>query len=153
MEALADAQRFDALLIAAQGYLASGAGAAQLSLSSVAKLKLLPISWLTSPSRGSDYRLYLRTDSDGLITAGLLGTREALRPLVDRYCIYARRIKLTADKHARKTVSALPEGTYYYPLMMSFDRLGLARAAELALSEPPQLDVGYNSARRIQSSH
>ncbi len=139
MEALADAQRFDALLIAAQGYLVSGARAPELSLSSVAKLKLLPISWLTSPSRGSDYRLYLRTDSDGLITAGLLGTREALRPLVDRYGIYARRIKLTADKHARKTVLALPEGTYYYPLMMSFDRQGLASAAELALSEPPRL--------------
>jgi len=150
MEALADAQRFDALLIAAHGYLASGADASGLSLSSAAKLKLLPASWLTVPSPGSDYRLYMRTDSDGLITLGVLGTREGLRPLVDRYGVYARRIQFSSDRRPEKAISQPAEGTYYYPLMMSFDRQGLARAAVLALSEPPQLDL--DSKSHLESS-
>jgi hypothetical protein len=143
MEALADEQRFDALLIAAQAYLASGAGAPGLSLSSAAKLKLLPASWLIVPSRGSDYRLYMRTDSDGLITIGLMGTREGLRPLVDRYSVYARRIQFSSGPE--KAISRPAEGTYYYPLMMSFDKQGLARAAALALAEPPRLDLDSKS--------
>ncbi len=145
MEALADAQRFDALLIAAQGYLASGAGAPGLSPISAAKLNMLPASWLTDPSRGSDYRLYMRTDSDGLITLGVLGTREGLRPIVDRYAVYARRIQFPSVKRPEKAISAPAEGTYYYPLMMSFDRQGLARAAGLALSEPSRLELDSKS--------
>ncbi len=148
MEALADEQRFDALLIAAQGYFASSGGAPGLSLSSAAKLKLLPASWLTVPSRGSDYRLYMRTDSDGLITIGLMGTREGLRPLVDRYSVYARRIQFSFVPE--KTISQPAEGTYYYPLMMSFDKQGLARAAALALAEPPRLDL--DSKSHLESS-
>ncbi len=149
MEALADAQRFDTLLIAAQNYLASGAGAPGLSPWSAAKLKILPAPWLTVPSRGSDYRLYMRTDSDGLITLGLLGTREGLRPLIDRYGGYARRIQFSSDRRPEKTISE-PEGTYYYPLMMSFDRQGLARAAGLALSEPSRLEL--DSKIHLESS-
>jgi hypothetical protein len=144
MEALADAQRFDALLIAAQGYLASGADAPGLSPISAAKLNMLPASWLTAPSRRSDYRLYMRTDSDGLITLGVLGTREGLRPIIDRYAVYARRIQFPSVQRTEKVISA-PEGTYYYPLMMSFDRQGLARAAGLALSKPSRLELDSKS--------
>ena len=145
MEALADAQRFDALLTAAHSYLAAGADASGLSPSSAAKLRLLPASWLTIPSRGNDYRLYMRTESDGLITVGLMGTREGLRPLVDRYGIYARRIYFPARSRPRKQTSSSSAGAYYYPLMMSFDRQELARAAALALTEPPRLDLDSKS--------
>jgi hypothetical protein len=150
MEALADAQRFDALLIAAQSYLDSGASAPELSILSAAKLKILPASWLTFPSRGSDYRLYLGTDSDGLITLGVLGTREGLRPLVDRYGAYARRIQFSADERPKKVISRPAEGTYYYPLTMSFDRQGLSRAVSLALSKPSQLNL--DSKHNLESS-
>jgi hypothetical protein len=150
MEALADAQRFDALLIAAQGSLASGAGTPALSLSSAAKLKLLPASWLTVPSRGSDYRLFMRTDSDGLITVGVLGTWEGLRPIVDRYGVYARRIHFSSSRRPEKIILEPAEGTYYYPLTISFDRQGLARATGVALSEPPRLEL--DSESHLESS-
>jgi hypothetical protein len=153
MEALADAQRFDALLIAAQGYLASGASVSGLSLSSAAKLRLLPAEWLTTASQRSDYRLYMRSDSNGLVTFGVLGTREGLRPLVDRYGVYAHRIQFSLDRHLKKANSQPAEGTYYYPLMMSFDRQGLANAAALALSEPPRLDLDPKSHSAIQTHH
>ena len=145
METLADAQRFGALLIAAQRYLASGADPAGLAPSSVAKLRLLPAAWLTIPSQGSDYRLYMRTEPDGLITVGLLGTGASLRPLIDRYGVYARRIHFPDRARPRETNSSPAAGAYYYALMMSFDRKGLERAAALALTEPPRLDLDSKS--------
>ena len=144
MEALADAQRFGALLIAAQGYLASGADPAGLSPSSAAKIGLLPATWSTTPSRGSDYRLYIRTESDGLITIGLMGTQEGLRPLIDRYGAFARRIVFPFHLRPEQNPGFITN-THYYTLMMAFDREQLGHAAALALSEPPSLDFDSKS--------
>jgi hypothetical protein len=141
MEALADAQRFDALLIAAQRYLASDADPLGLSPLTAAKLKFLPAAWLTTQSRGSDYRLYMRAESAGLITVGLMGTREGLRPLVDRYRVYARQIQFGSQRRIEERSRSV-EGTYYYPLKMSFDRQGLERATASALTDPIRLDLG-----------
>ena len=140
MEALADAQRFGALLIAAQSYLASGADPAGLSPVSASKHGYLPAAWLPLPAQASDYRLYMRVEPDRLITVGLLGTPVALRPLIDRYGVYARRILLSSHSR-RKDNSSDAAAVYYYTLMMSFDRQGLDHAAALALSEPPRLDL------------
>ncbi len=145
MEALADAQRFEALLIAAQAYLASGADPAGLSPSSAARMGHLPAAWLTLPSRGSDYRLYMRTESDGLITVGLMGTQEGLRPLIDRYGRYARRVQFSHRRQRETTPSRIAPGTYYYQFNMSFDRSGLERAAAMALREPARLVFGSKS--------
>jgi hypothetical protein len=142
METLADGQRFDALLVAAQRYLASGADPARLAPESAAKLGHLPAAWLPMPSRATDYQLYLRMETDGLITVGLKGTRAALRPLIDRYGGYARRI-YPPPRSRSKERSPAPAGAYYYTLLMSFDRQGLDRAAALALSEPQRLDFNY----------
>ena len=139
MEALADAQRFGALLMAAQDYLASGADPARLTPESAAKMGRVPAAWLRKSARPTDYRLYLRTEPDGLVTVGLLGSYAALQPLVDRYGVYARRVYFPFASRARKSLSPATSA-YYYPLMMSFDRRGLARAAALALAEPPRLD-------------
>jgi hypothetical protein len=144
MEALADAQRFGALLIAAQSYLASGADPAGLAPESAVKLGRLPAAWLPMPARATDYRLYIRTEPDGLITVGLLGSRAALSPLIDRYSAYARRIHFPSRSRADNPSSPAAE-LHYYPLMMSFDREGLARAAALALTEPPRLDLDPKS--------
>ncbi|HVB82896.1 MAG TPA: hypothetical protein VNE82_23465 [Candidatus Binataceae bacterium] len=144
MEALADAQRFGVLLIAAQRYLASGADPAGLSPLSAAKAGLLPAAWLTTRSRGNDYRLYMRIESDGLITLGLLGTRKGVQPIIDRYSVYARRFHFS-DRSRTKESSHPGSGTYYYALMMSFDRQGLERAAALALTEPPRLVLDSKS--------
>jgi hypothetical protein len=141
MEALADAQRFGTLLIAAQDYLASGAAPGDLSPASAARMGYLPAAWLTGPSRGSDYRLYMRTESDGLITVGLEGTEQGLRPLIDRYGAYARRIRLSYGGRAENDAARPAAGTYYFPLTMSFDRQGIKRAAALALLEPPRLTL------------
>jgi len=147
MEALADAQRFDALLIAAQGYLASGANPAGLALESAVRQGRLPAAWLPMPERAADYRLYMRAEPDGLITVGLLGSRAGLRPLIDRYGAYARRVDFHTDSRPEKNLSPAA-GAHYYPLMMSFDRKGLERAAALALSEPPRLDLDLTSQSR-----
>jgi len=144
MEALADAQRFGALLIAAQSYLASGADPVALSPVSASELDYLPAAWLPLPGWASDYRLYMRVEPDRLITVGLLGTPAALRQLIDRYGVYARRIDLSFGSR-RKDRSSDTAAVYYYTLMMSFDRQGLDRAAALALSEPPRLDLDSKS--------
>ncbi len=144
MEALADAQRFGALVIAAQSYLASGADPASLAPASAVKLGRLPAAWLPRPGRATDYQLYMRAEPDGLITVGLLGSRAALRPLIDRYGAYARRIQLPLRSRPEESLSTAA-AVHYYPLMMSFDREGLARAAALALTEPPRLDLDPKS--------
>ena len=141
MEALADTQRFGALLIAAHDYLASGAAPAGLSPSSAARMGYLPAAWVTISSRGSDYRLYMRTEPDGLVTVGLKGTEEGLRPVIDRYGRYARRIQISSGRHSENGARRPAAGTYYFPMTMSFDRQGLERAAALALLEPPRLKL------------
>jgi hypothetical protein len=78
----------------------------------------------------------------GLITVGVMGTHEGLRPLVNRYCELAQRIQFDFNRGLDKIKSRPPEGMYYYPLIMSFDRQGLASAASLARREPPLLDLG-----------
>ena len=141
METLADEQRFSALLIAAHNYLSSGADPAGLAPLSAAKLGYLPAAWVPIPERATDYRLYMCFEADGLITVGLLGSPAALRPVIDRYSIYARRIYLRGrPRHSSSVANA-----YYRTLMMSFDRQGLDRAAASALSEPSRLDLGSKS--------
>ncbi|HZZ08908.1 MAG TPA: hypothetical protein VFE43_10220, partial [Candidatus Binataceae bacterium] len=144
MEALADAQRFGALLMAAQDYMASGADPARLAPESAAKTGRLPAAWLRISARPTDYRFYLRAESDGLVTVGLLGTYAALRPLVDRYGVYAHRISFPFASRPGKS-SSPAASAHYYSLMMSFDRQGLARAAALALAEPPRLELESKS--------
>jgi hypothetical protein len=151
MEALADAQRFGALLIAAQSYLASGADPAGLAPESAVKLGRLPDAWLSMRARATDYRLYMRTEPDNLITVGLMGSRAALRPLIDRYGGYARRIQFPPLSRAEQSLWPVAE-LHYYPLMMSFDREGLARAAALALAEPPRLDLDPKSHSKQSTS-
>jgi hypothetical protein len=74
----------------------------------------------------------MHTEPDGLITVGVMGTHEGLRLLVYRYCGLAQHIQFDFIRRVDKTESRPPEGMYYYPLIMSFDRQGLAGAASLA---------------------
>ncbi|HEY2525026.1 MAG TPA: hypothetical protein VGI29_08200 [Candidatus Binataceae bacterium] len=149
MERLVDSQRFGALLIAAQRYIASGADPARLDPASATRVGYLPAAWLPLRNRATDYRLYMRTESDGLVTVGLLGSRDALRPLVDRYGPYARRVSFAGRARPDESESAPAVSTYYYPLLMSFDRTGLERAAQLALSDPARLDLESKSPQPI----
>ena len=100
METFADAQRFAALLIAARSYLASGADPARLAPASAAEFGYLPAAWLPPRKRTNDYRLYIRAESDGLVTVGLLRSPAALRSLIDRYGPYARRVTFTGRRSA-----------------------------------------------------
>ena len=155
METLVDTQRFGALLIAAQCYIASGADPARLAPASATRLGYLPAAWLPLRNRTTDYRLYMRTESDGLVTVGLLGSRGALRPLIDRYGTYARRVSFAGGARLDESEPARAADTYYYPLLMSFDRTGLERAAVLALSERPRLDLESElpQSRAIHTAH
>lgn len=137
METRADMQRFEAMLLAAERYIAAGADPARLSAQEAARRGLLPAGWVPQPRRHNDYRIYMRADSAGLVTIGLLGTESGLRPLIERYRPYATRIEWLSPRLRAGHAPPVPEGRFYYPLMFSFDRHGLATAAAHALRGEP----------------
>ena len=148
METLVDAQRFGALLIAAWSYIVSGADPARLAPASATKVGYLPAAWLPLGNRATDYRLYMRAESGGLVTVGLLGSRAALRPLIDRYGAYARRVSLERARPDENQLASTADTTYY-PLLISFDLAGLELAAESALSDPARLDLESKPSQSI----
>jgi hypothetical protein len=74
-----------------------------------------------------------------------MGTQEGVRPLIDRYGRYAQRVQFSQRRQRDNTPSRIAPGTYYYPFNMSFDRLGLERAAAMALREPARMAFGSKS--------
>ncbi len=139
METLDDGRRFEALLLAAQRFLASGAEPASLSPLRAAQMGLLPMAWTNRSLRGHDYRVDMYSEPGGLIAIRLMGTREALQPIIDRYKSCTRRVVFLADRR-HVAASHLPPGTYYYPVIIAFDRPGLDRAVSLAAADPIRLD-------------
>jgi hypothetical protein len=144
MEALADVQRFDALLVAADRYLASQADAARLSPRSVADMGLPP-PWLNMLAGTSDYRVYLHAQADGRIGVGVSGTYEALRAVINRYGTYASRIYFPSPLYRLGQISPPANDPNYRPLVMIFDRTSLDRAAALAVKYPPTLNDLFDS--------
>ncbi len=140
METLEDGRRFETLLMAAQRFLASGAEPASLSPVRAAQMGLLPMTWINRSFRGHDYRVDMYSAPGGAIAIRLMGTREALQPIIDRYKSCARRVVFLADRR-HVAASHLPPGTYYYPVIITFDRAGLDRAVNLAAANPIRLDL------------
>jgi hypothetical protein len=130
MERRNNDKRFSALLVAAQTYLAEGHDLADLSPLDVARAGLLPSNWVAEPDVRTRNGLYLGPWEGGKIAIGVVGSYDALRPLIAKYRADASAIffpfphKLTDDP---------PKGdTFMRQLVLVFDRASLAHAASKA---------------------
>jgi hypothetical protein len=119
-------KRFAALLAAAQEWLARGEDPSALTPMRAQALGLLPPLWVDQPGVRTRGGLYLGPWSGGKIAAGVVGSYEALTPLIAHYRNYASEIYFPYPK----PLSDPPDGdTFMRLLVMVFDRQSLARAA------------------------
>jgi hypothetical protein len=119
-------ERFAALLAAAQGWLDRGGNPAALTPMRAQDASLLPPRWVTEPDVRTRNGLYLGSWPGGKIAVGVVGSYDALTPLIERYRNYASEILFPFPKR----FSDPPRGdTFMRQLVMVFDRASLARAA------------------------
>lgn len=85
MERRCDAARFDALLIAARKYLAGGGDLDRLSPRRAESLSLLPAHSTNQAAIRTSNGLYLGALDGGLVGVGVVGSIEALRPVIAKY--------------------------------------------------------------------
>jgi hypothetical protein len=134
METRFDQARFDALLISAQQYLASGGDASMLTPFQLQSRGLLPTGWVRDRDVRSGSGLYLGPASDDLIAVGVTGSYEALKPTIERYRGFAREVYFPYPAK----LSESPRGNLFLRLLvMDFDRDDLAKAAEAAKQTAP----------------
>jgi hypothetical protein len=129
-----DRDRFDRLVVGADRYLSEGGYLPELTPSRAAMLALIPRNW------GIDSDIYTR---DGLILGpwksdriqvGLVGSYEALAPLIAEYRGDATEVYFPFPH----PLAGPPKGnTFMRKLVMVFDFGGLKRAAKRASSELP----------------
>ncbi|MBI3758589.1 MAG: hypothetical protein HY269_02405, partial [Deltaproteobacteria bacterium] len=134
MERRSDSARFDALIVAAQKYLTNGGKLGQLSPRNAESLGLLPPRSTNEAGVRTGNGLYLGpldngypgTPGNGLIGVGVVGSIEALRPIIAKYHDDAVRIYFPYPRELTEP----PHGdTFMRQLVIAFDRDGLARAA------------------------
>lgn len=129
METRFDTARFDALLIAAQQYLANGGEASMLTPFGLQSSGLLPSGWVRDRDVRSGSGLYLGPAANDGIAVGVTGSYEALKPTVERYRGLAKQIYFPYPAK----LSEAPRGnTFLRLLVMDFDRDDLAKAAAAA---------------------
>ena len=130
MERRCDAARFDALLIAARKYLANGGDLDRLSPRHAELLGLLPAHSTNEAAVRTSNGLYLGALGGGLVGVGVVGSIDALRPLIAKYRADAARIYFPYPRE----LTDPPRGdTFMRQLVLAFDRDGLARAAAKAI--------------------
>jgi len=129
MERQCDAARFDSLLDAAQKYLAGGGDLDQLTPRRVESLGLLPAHSTNEDGVRISNGLYLGPAGDGLIGVGVVGSLEALRPLIAKYRGGAVHVYFP---YPRELTDAPSGDTFMRQLVMTFDRESLARASAKA---------------------
>ncbi len=126
MERQCDAARFDSLLAAAQKYLADGGDLDQLNPRRAESIGLLPAHSTNEDGVRTSNGLYLGPAGNGLIGIGVVGSLEALRPLIAKYRGDAVRIYFPYPRE----LSDSPRGdTFMRQLVVVFDREGLAHAS------------------------
>jgi hypothetical protein len=129
MERRCDAARFDALLTAAQKYLAGGGDLERLSPRRAESLSLLPAHSTNEGAIRTSNGLYLGALDGGLVGVGVVGSIDALRPLIAKYRSDAARIYFPYPREFTDP----PHGeTFMRQLVIAFDRDGLERAANQA---------------------
>jgi len=127
-----DRDRFYRLLVAADAYLSQGGEPRELTPARAAELALIPRNW------GVDHDIYSR---DGLILGlwkkdrvqvGVVGSYEALQPLIADYRADAAEVYFPFPH----PLAGPPKGnTFMRKLVLVFDAAGLRRAAKRASSE------------------
>jgi hypothetical protein len=126
MERLDAETRFDTLIAAARKYLADGRDPASLTPLAVQKLGLLPPNWVNDPDVATNNGLWLGPRDGGLIGVGVVGSYDALKPLIAKYRDDAVQIYFPYPR----ALEGNPKGnTFMRMLVMVFNREGLARAA------------------------
>lgn len=130
MERRCDAARFDALLIAARKYLAGGGDLDRLSPRRAESLSLLPAHSTNQAAIRTSNGLYLGALDGGLVGVGVVGSIEALRPVIAKYRGDAARIYFP---YPREFTDPPHGDTFMRQLVIAFDRDGLARAAAKAV--------------------
>jgi hypothetical protein len=125
MERRCDAARFDLLIDAAQKYLSNGGNLDALTPRRAQSLGLLPAHSTNEDGVRISNGLYLGPAGDGLIGVGVVGSLEALRPLIAKYRGDAAHIYFP---YPRELTDAPRGDTFMRQLVMVFDRNGLARA-------------------------
>jgi hypothetical protein len=118
--------RFAALLTAARDYLVAGRDPAALTPLRAQQLGFLPQNWVKDVDVRTHNGLYLGPWSDDNIAVGVVGSYDALRPLIDRYHADA---SLIFFPYPKKFTSPPSGDTFMRLLVIVFERAALARAA------------------------
>jgi hypothetical protein len=117
MERRADGARFETLLEGARAYLARGGDPARLSPSELQMHGLLPADWVDDSDVRTKNGLFLGPLDDGTIGVGVVGSYEALQPLIERY----RPLAATVYFPYPKELAGQPRGdTFMRLLVISF---------------------------------
>ena len=129
MERRCDAARFGKLLVAAHQYLAGGGSLGRLSPRHAETLGLLAPHSANDADMRTGNGLFLGALGNGLIGVGVVGSYEALRPLIAKYRADAARVYFPYPRD----LADPPQGnTFMRQLVIAFDRDGLAHAAAKA---------------------
>jgi hypothetical protein len=125
--------RFAALLAAARDYLAAGNDPAALTPARAQALHLLPANWVTDRDVRTNNGLYLGRWTGGQIAIGIVGSYDALRPLIAKYRTHAAKIFFPFPKE----LEGEPTGdTFMRLLVMVFDRRAIAAMPAMESAEP-----------------
>jgi hypothetical protein len=117
--------RFEALLKGARSYLELGGDPARLSPGELQKRGLLPADWVADSDIRTKNGLFLGPLDDGTIGIGVVGSYEALQPLIGHYR------SLTANVYFPypKKLDGPPRGdTFMRLLVISFKLAALRQA-------------------------
>jgi hypothetical protein len=138
LQARAAAVRFDTLVAAAYGYLASGKRLPDLSPLAAQRAGLLPPNWVGGPLLRSAQvpgvmldGLMLAPGQSHRVALGVQGSYAALKPIIDKYRPYAAAIYFP---YPRKLSATPPQGDAPALMTMVFEVDQLARAAHAAPS-------------------
>ncbi len=135
VEARANALRFDAILEAAEKYLAGKHDLSKLSPLELKRLDLLPHDWLidAAPHAYKDWEI--TAAPGGQISIIIAGSYEGVRPLIERYRASASEIDYPAP--TRWTPESRPPLDIVKPLLVTLDANHLAAAAQSLRDSPP----------------
>jgi hypothetical protein len=98
----------------------------------VQKLGLLPPNWVSDPDVATHNGLWLGPRDGGLIGIGVVGSYEALTPLIAKHREDAVQIYFPYPR----ALTGNPKGdTFMRMLVIVFDRDGLARAAAASVEK------------------
>ena len=133
-----DRDRFDRLVVAADSYLSSGGDPRLLTPSRAATLGLIPRNWAVDSDVYTKDGLILGPWNNDRIGVGVVGSYEAMKPLIADYRADAAEVYFPFPR----PLTDPPTGkTFMRKLVLVFDRGGLGRAAKRASSELPADEV------------